>query len=77
MERYSTRTVNGTRAHLRRHQKMRHDNVVEIKQLLLRGSGLGSGVGVFFGEALDAPCGVDELLFAGEKGMTARADFYP
>jgi len=77
MERYSTRTVNGTRAHLRRHQKMRHDNVVEIKQLLLRGSGLGSGVGVFLRESLDAARCVDKLLLAGEKGMATRADFHP
>jgi hypothetical protein len=77
MERYSTRTVNGTRAHLRRHQKMCHDNVVEIKQLLLRGSSLGRGVGVLLSESLDAPGGVDKLLFAGEKGMTTRANFHP
>ena len=56
---------------------MRHENVVEIKKLLLRGSGLGSGIGVFLRKALDAPGGVDKLLFAGEKGMTTRANFHP
>jgi len=52
--------------------------LVEIKKprLLLRGSGLGSGVGVFLGESLDAPGGVDQLLFAGEKGMATRANFH-
>jgi hypothetical protein len=71
MERYSTRTAESTRAHLKRQQKMRDDNVVEIKKLLLRGSGLGSGVGVFLRESLDAPGGVDELLLAGEERMAA------
>ena len=55
---------------------MSNDQVVEIKKLLLRGSSLGSGVGVFLREALDAPGGVDKLLFAGEKGMAVRADFH-
>ena len=77
MERYSTRTAQSTRAHLRRQQKMRHENVVEIKKLLLRGSGLGSGIGVFLRESLDAASGVDKLLFAGEKGMATRANFHP
>jgi hypothetical protein len=45
-------------------------------RLLLRGSGLGGGIGVFFGESLDASGGVDKLLFAGEKGMTAGANFH-
>ena len=50
----------------------------EIKQpLLLRGSGLGSGVGVFLRESLDAARCVDKLLLAGEKGMATRADFHP
>jgi len=48
----------------------------EEAALLLRGSGLGSGVGVFLRESLDAPGGVDKLLFTGEKGMTARANFH-
>jgi hypothetical protein len=79
MERYSTRTAQGTRAHLRHHQKNAgHDNACGSKKrrLLLRGSGLGSGVGVFLGEALDASGGVDQLLFASEKGMAIRADFH-
>ena len=33
-------------------------------------------VGVFLIEALDAPCGVNEFLLPGEKGMATRADFY-
>ena len=77
MERYSTRTAQSTRAHLRRQQKMRHEKVVEIKKLLLRGSGLGSSIGVFLRKALDAPGGVDKLLFAGEKGMATRTNFHP
>jgi hypothetical protein len=80
MERYSTRTAESTRAYLGRHQKTQVITMLlEIKKplLLLRSSGLGSGVGVFLGEALDAPCGVDQLLFAGEKGMATRADFHP
>ena len=48
----------------------------EEAALLLRGSGLGSGVGVFLGEALDASGGVDQLLFASEKRMAIRADFH-
>ena len=49
----------------------------EIKEpLLLRGPGLGSGIGVFLRESLDAASGVDKLLFAGEKGMTAGANFH-
>jgi hypothetical protein len=47
------------------------------KRLLLRGSGLGSGIGVFLRESLDAPGGVNKLLFASEKGMAARANFHP
>ena len=80
MERYSTRTAQGTRAHLSRHQKnARHDNACGSKKrrLLLRGSGLGGGVGVFLCESLDSPGGVDKLLFASEKGMAARANFHP
>jgi hypothetical protein len=52
--------------------------LVERKKLrlLLRGSGLGGGIGVFLGESLDASGGVDKLLFAGEKGMTAGANFH-
>lgn len=32
--------------------------------------------GVLFLEALDAPRGVHQLLFAGEKGMAARTNFH-
>ena len=80
MERYSTRSAKSARAHFTRHQKNTdHHNAGGIKKLglLLRGSGLGSGVGVFLRESLDASGGVDKLLFAGEKGMTTRADFHP
>ena len=35
----------------------------------------GGGVRVFFGEALDAASGVNELLFAGEEGVAVGADF--
>ena len=35
----------------------------------------GRGVGVLFGEALDAAGGVNELLLASEEGMAIRADF--
>ena len=79
MERYSTRTAQGARAHLSRRQKNAgHENACGSKKrrLLLRGSGLGSGVGVFLGEALHASGGVDQLLFASEKGMAIRADFH-
>ena len=78
MERYSTRTAQGTRAHLSHHQKnAAHDNACGSKKrrLLLRGSGLGSGVGVFLGEAFDAACGVQQLLFAGEERVAIGADF--
>ena len=79
MERYSTRSAKSARAHFTRQQKNAdHHNAGGIKKLrlFLRGSGLGSGVGVFLGESLDAPGGVDKLLFAGEKGMTTGANFY-
>jgi hypothetical protein len=51
--------------------------LAEEKRLLLCGSGLGSGVGVFLRESLDAPGGVNQLLFAGEERMTTRANFHP
>ena len=35
----------------------------------------GGGVSVFFGEALDAAGGVNELLFAREEGVAVGADF--
>jgi hypothetical protein len=50
---------------------------IEKLRLLLRGDGLGSGVRVFLRESLDAPCSVDKLLLAGEKGMATRANFHP
>src|SRR6184192_1025266 len=43
--------------------------------LLFGGLGLGSGVGVFLGEALDAAGGVNQLLLAGEERVAIRADF--
>ena len=39
------------------------------------GFDLGGGIGVLLGEALDAACGVDQLLLAGEEGMAIGADF--
>jgi len=48
----------------------------EKRRLLLRGSGLGSGIGILLRESLDASGGVDKLLFASEKGMTTRANFH-
>ena len=44
--------------------------------LLFGGGGLGGGVGVLLGEALDATGGVNQLLLAGEEGMAVRADFH-
>ena len=47
-------------------------------ELLLGGSGgffFGSGVGVFFGEAFHAACGVDELLLTGEERVAVGANF--
>ena len=35
----------------------------------------GGGVGILFGEAFDAACGVNQLLFAGEEGVAIGADF--
>ena len=43
--------------------------------LLLGGSCLGGGFGVLFREALDAACGVDQLLLAGEERVATGADF--
>jgi hypothetical protein len=80
MERYSTRTAASARTYLTCHEKMRIIAMlagIKKPRLLLRGSGLGSGVGVFLGESLDASRGVDQLLFASEKGMATRADFHP
>jgi hypothetical protein len=45
------------------------------RRLLLCGLGFGSGVRVFFREALDATGGVNEFLLAGEKRMAAGANF--
>src|SRR5260370_18137934 len=39
------------------------------------GSGLGSGVGVLLGEALDAAGGVNPVLFAREEGMAISSNF--
>jgi hypothetical protein len=44
-------------------------------KLLLGGFSFGGGVGVLLGEALDASGGVNQLLLAGEEGVTIRADF--
>src|SRR5579859_914999 len=44
--------------------------------LLLGSAGFGSGVGVFFGEALNAAGGVHQLLLASEEGVAIRADFH-
>jgi hypothetical protein len=49
---------------------------IEKRRLLLRGSGFGSGVSVFLRESLDAPGGIDKLLFASEKWMATRANFH-
>ena|SRR5882757_1712401 len=43
--------------------------------LLLGGSGPSGGVRIFLGEALDAAGGVNQLLLAGEEGVTIRANF--
>jgi hypothetical protein len=45
-------------------------------RLLLCGFGFGSGVRVFFREALDAAGSVDEFLLAGEKWVAAGANFH-
>src|SRR5271154_687698 len=43
---------------------------------LLGGFGLaGVGLGELAAEALDAACGVDQLLLAGEEGVAGGADF--
>lgn len=44
--------------------------------LLLGGAGFGGGVGVFLGEALNAPGGVQEFLLTGEERVAIRADFH-
>jgi hypothetical protein len=44
-------------------------------RLLFGSGGLGGGVGVFFGEAFDAACGVQKLLLASEKRMAIGANF--
>ena len=49
-----------------------------LLRLLLGGVGCGGfrcGVGVFLGEAFDAACSVQELLFAGEERVAIGADF--
>ncbi|SRR6266481_5605103 len=47
-----------------------------LQKLLFGGGGFGSGVGVLFGETLDAASGVNQLLLAGEEGMAVRANFH-
>jgi hypothetical protein len=52
----------------------------ETALLFFCGGGFGgfdfcSGVGVLFGEAFDAACGVNQLLFAGEERVAIGADF--
>jgi hypothetical protein len=49
---------------------------IALSLLLFGGRGLGCGVGVFLGEALNAAGGVNQLLLAGEKRMAVRADFH-
>jgi hypothetical protein len=66
-------TAKSARAHFARQQNNIVAMLVEMKQrqLLLRGCGLGSGVGVFLGKSLHPSGGVDEFLFASEKRMAA------
>ena len=44
--------------------------------LLFCGGSFGGGVGVFFGEAFDAACGVQEFLLTREKRMAVGTDFH-
>ncbi len=46
------------------------------KSLLFGGGGFGCGVGVLFGETLDAAGSINELLLAREERMAVRADFH-
>ncbi len=46
------------------------------KSLLFGGGGFGGGVGVLFGETLDAAGSINELLLAREERMAVRADFH-
>ncbi len=42
---------------------------------MCRGRGLGGFLAVTLVEAIDASCGIDELLFTGEEGVASRTDF--
>ena len=44
-------------------------------RLFLSSGGFCSGVGVLFGEAFDAACGIEKLLLASEKRMAIGANF--
>ena len=51
------------------------ENSENCNELFFGSGGLGSGVGVFLGEAFDAARSVQELLLAGEEGMAIGANF--
>ena len=53
-----------------------HNKSCLWRRLLFRSAGFGSGIGVLLGEALDATCGVDQLLLAGEERMATGTNFY-
>jgi hypothetical protein len=42
---------------------------------MCRGRGLGGFLAVALVEAIDASCGIDELLFTSEEGVASRTDF--
>jgi len=50
-------------------------NFIGKRLLFSGGFFFGSGVGVLFGEAFYTASGVDQLLFAREKGVAVGADF--
>ena len=43
--------------------------------MLCRGRGLGGFLAVTLVEAIDASCGIDELLFTREERVASRTDF--
>lgn len=43
--------------------------------MLCRGRGFGGFLAVTLVEAIDASCGIHELLFSGEEGVASRTDF--
>ena len=43
--------------------------------MLCRGRGLGGFLAVTLVEAVDASCGINELLFAREERVASRTDF--